>query len=79
MSKHINHFDCQSKMANTFKTISNRNSDDTEDLSLQAQLQAEAQRKKQLQNKPTKVVEQKRRYAGWVVVKRYDILKQQSK
>lgn len=75
MGKHINHFDCQSKMVNTFKTISNRNGDDNEDLSLQAQLKAEAERKKQNINKPAKVVEHKRRWAGWVVVQRYDLLK----
>lgn len=69
MAKHINHFDCQNKVANTFKTISTRNSDTIEDLSLQAQLEAEKQRKKQLQNKPTKPIENKRRWAGWVVVK----------
>ena len=73
MAKHINHFECQNKVANTFKTISTRNNDATEDLSLKAQLESERQRQKQLQNKPTKSTETKRRWAGWVVVKKYDL------
>lgn len=80
MAKHINHFDCQNKMANTFKTISNRNSDDNEDLSLQAQLKNEAERKQENINKPSQQPKEvKRRYAGWVVVKRYDLLKRNDK
>jgi hypothetical protein len=75
MPKHVNHFDAQSKIANSFKTISIRNEDDEEDLSLKAQLEAEAKRKQLKQGQPKQVAEQKKRYAGWVVVRSYDIKK----
>jgi len=75
MAKHINHFDAQTKIASSFKTISDRNNDDKEDLSLKAQLEAEAKRKQEKQSQPKQIVKQGKRYAGWVVVKSYDIKK----
>lgn len=69
MAKHVNHFDAQTKISNAFKTISNRNSDNEDDLSLKAQLQREVERKQLKQQQPKTQVKQQRRFAGWVVVK----------